>query len=88
MILGVRDLAVRYEGTRTVHAVNGVSFDVREGEIFGLVGESGCGKSATLRAMIGLLPKSAQVTGEVRFHGDDLVAIGGPARRQHCHSRS
>ena len=74
-VLAVRDLAVRYEGTRTVHAVNGVSFDVRAGEIFGLVGESGCGKSATLRAMIGLLPKSAQVTGEVRFHGDDLVAM-------------
>jgi oligopeptide/dipeptide ABC transporter ATP-binding protein len=74
-VLAVRDLAVRYEGARTVHAVNGVSFDVGGGEIFGLVGESGCGKSATLRAMIGLLPKSAQVTGEVRFHGDDLVAM-------------
>ncbi len=74
-VLAVRDLAVRYDGTRTVHAVNGVSFDVRSGEIFGLVGESGCGKSATLRAMIGLLPGSAHVTGEARFHGDDLVTM-------------
>jgi peptide/nickel transport system ATP-binding protein len=75
LVLAVRDLQVRYEGTRTVHAVNGVSFAVGAGEIFGLVGESGCGKSATLRAMIGLLPKSAHVAGEVRFHGDDLLAM-------------
>jgi oligopeptide/dipeptide ABC transporter ATP-binding protein len=74
-VLAVRDLRVRYEGARTVHAVNGVSFDVGAGEIFGLVGESGCGKSATLRAMIGLLPRSAQVSGEVRFRGADLVAM-------------
>jgi len=73
-VVAVRDLRVRYDGTRTVHAVNGVSFDVGAGEIFGLVGESGCGKSATLRALIGLLPKTAQVSGEVRFHGEDLVA--------------
>jgi oligopeptide/dipeptide ABC transporter ATP-binding protein len=74
-VLEVRDLRVRYDGSRTVHAVNGVSFDVRAGEIFGLVGESGCGKSATLRAMIGLVPASARVTGEVRFDGADLVAM-------------
>jgi len=75
-VLAVRDLRVRYDGTRTVHAVNGVSFDVGAGEIFGLVGESGCGKSATLRALIGLLPKTAHVGGEVRFRGADLVAMG------------
>jgi peptide/nickel transport system ATP-binding protein/oligopeptide transport system ATP-binding protein len=74
-VLAVRDLRVRYDGTRTVHAVNGVSFDVGAGEIFGLVGESGCGKSATLRALIGLLPKTAHVAGEVRFRGADLVAM-------------
>jgi oligopeptide/dipeptide ABC transporter ATP-binding protein len=73
--LAVSDLRVRYDGTRTVHAVNGVSFDVGASEIFGLVGESGCGKSATLRALIGLLPKTAHVGGEVRFRGSDLVAM-------------
>lgn len=76
-VLSVRDLRVRYvTAQRTVHAVNGVSFDVRQGEIFGLVGESGCGKSATLRALIGLLPKpAAQVEGHVLYGDDDLVTM-------------
>lgn len=57
--------------TQYVRAVDDVSFQIEQGEIFGLVGESGCGKTTTGRLAIGLLPPSA---GEVYFHGKPLVA--------------
>jgi peptide/nickel transport system ATP-binding protein len=57
-----------------VRAVDGVSFDVAPGQVVGLVGESGCGKSVTSLAIMGLLPKRAvEVGGEVLFEGDDLL---------------
>jgi oligopeptide/dipeptide ABC transporter ATP-binding protein len=76
-LLRVADLHVRFENAhRVVHAVDGVSFSLRRGEIFGLVGESGCGKSATLRSLIGLLPDgSAQTAGHVYYEGRDLVGL-------------
>ena len=69
--------------SRVVHAVNGVSFDVNEGEVFSLVGESGCGKSTTARTVIKLLePKSGQVI----FGGQDITHLSPkemlPVRRQ------
>jgi peptide/nickel transport system ATP-binding protein/oligopeptide transport system ATP-binding protein len=74
-LLDVRDLRVEIPLTRgTVHAVQGASFTVEAGQALGLVGESGCGKSMTLRAILGLLPHPGQITGgEVRFEGDDLA---------------
>ncbi|MSU89152.1 ATP-binding cassette domain-containing protein [Rhodobacteraceae bacterium 2CG4] len=75
-ILEVRDLAAVYR-TRdaVVHAVNGVSFTLGRGEVLGLVGESGAGKSAAMLALLGLLPaRSASVVGgQVLFDGDDLL---------------
>jgi len=80
-ILEVRDLRVEIPLTRgTVHAVQSASFTVEPGQALGLVGESGCGKSMTLRAILGLLPQPGHITGgEIRFEGDDL-ANAGPKR--------
>jgi peptide/nickel transport system ATP-binding protein/oligopeptide transport system ATP-binding protein len=74
-ILEVRDLRVEIPLTRgTVHAVQSASFTVEAGQALGLVGESGCGKSMTLRAILGLLPHPGHITGgEIRFEGDDLA---------------
>jgi oligopeptide/dipeptide ABC transporter ATP-binding protein len=77
-LLSVRDLEVKFITRRaTVHAVNGISFDLDEGETLGIVGESGCGKSVSSLAMLGILPKPAgRVTGgEVRFEGHDLLTM-------------
>jgi oligopeptide/dipeptide ABC transporter ATP-binding protein len=77
-LLSVEDLIVRFrthEGT--IHAVNGVSFEVESGETLGLVGESGCGKSVTNLAIMRLLPKPAGRIegGSVMFDGLDLVNL-------------
>ncbi|MEU6348794.1 ABC transporter ATP-binding protein [Streptomyces sp. NPDC047072] len=61
-LLSVRDLRIAFDG---VEAVRGVSFDVHAREVFALVGESGAGKSLTARALLGMLPKEATVTGTV-----------------------
>ena len=58
-----------------VHAVDGVSFDINRGETLGLVGESGCGKSITALALMGLLPDSAVVSGSIRLEGSELVGL-------------
>lgn len=72
-MIEVRDLRVRFgQGASLVHAVDGVSFSVREGETFGLVGESGCGKSTVLRALCGLNP---DWTGEVSIAGAALARV-------------
>jgi oligopeptide/dipeptide ABC transporter ATP-binding protein len=74
-ILEVRDLRVELPLSRgTVRAVEGASFAVAPGQAFGLVGESGCGKSMTLRAIMGLLPRPGHIVGgQVLFDGEDLV---------------
>jgi peptide/nickel transport system permease protein len=79
VLLAVRDLSIAF-GDTTV--VDGVTFDVHAGETVGLVGESGCGKSVTALAALGLLPENGQVTGgAVMFDGVDLAAGGARAYR-------
>jgi oligopeptide transport system ATP-binding protein len=77
-LLSIHDLVVRFRThDGTVYAVNGVSFDLDEGETLGLVGESGCGKSVTNLAVMRLLPKPAGKIegGEVIFEGQDLLSL-------------
>ncbi|WP_287933065.1 ABC transporter permease subunit, partial [Arthrobacter sp.] len=74
VILEVKDLSIRFPGRYGDTAiVDKVSFTVREGETMGLVGESGCGKSITSLAVMGLLPKTAEVTGSIKFDGKELL---------------
>jgi oligopeptide transport system ATP-binding protein len=90
-ILAVRDLCVYFElradgwlsGKRVLRAVDGVSFDVEQGETLGVVGESGCGKSTLARAVLGLVPVTS---GEVRFSGRNLAGLdAGQMREQRRH---
>jgi oligopeptide transport system ATP-binding protein len=77
-LLSVRDLEVKFFTRRaTINAVNGISFDLEPGETLGIVGESGCGKSVSSLAMLGILPKPAgRVTGgEVLFEDRDLLKL-------------
>jgi oligopeptide/dipeptide ABC transporter ATP-binding protein len=76
-LLAVEDLGVRFATARgTIHAVNGISFDVAPGETLGIVGESGCGKSVSALALLGILPRSGRVvSGSARFGGRDLLAM-------------
>ncbi|MDQ8728674.1 ABC transporter ATP-binding protein [Bradyrhizobium sp. LHD-71] len=75
-LVEVENLNVRFTGERTVHAINGVSFSLGEGEVLGLLGESGSGKSVTLRALMRLLPKKRTViNGSIRVAGRDVLAL-------------
>jgi peptide/nickel transport system ATP-binding protein len=84
-LLDVEDLSVTFarRGQRTVRAVDGVSFSVDAGEVVGLVGESGCGKSVTSLALMGLLPRQRGVTigGRAVFDGTDLLGLSTRAMR-------
>src|SRR4051794_29474258 len=74
-LLEVRDLQTRFHTRRgVVNAVNRTSFTIERGEFVGIVGETGCGKSVTVRSIIGLVPRPGQVVGgEVLFDGEDLL---------------
>jgi oligopeptide transport system ATP-binding protein len=77
-LLDVRDLTTRfYTKNGVVQAVNGVSFTVQEEEIVGIVGESGCGKSVTMRSIMRLIPQPPGKieSGEVYFEGKDLLTL-------------
>ncbi len=73
-LIAVTDLRVQLNTPRgPADAVRGVSFALERGETLGLVGESGCGKSITALALLGLVPERAVVTGSIRFDGEELV---------------
>jgi oligopeptide transport system ATP-binding protein len=87
-LVRIRDLKVHFPISRgvilqkqvgAVKAVDGVSFDVMRGETLGLVGESGCGKSTTGRAILQLLKPTA---GQVQFEGEDLIRLKGESLRK------
>lgn len=72
-VLKVDDLIVEYGGRAGIRAVDGVSFQIAPGEVLALVGESGCGKSSTARAVIGMEKKAG---GEVEYHGSPVQPLG------------
>ncbi len=76
------DLRVRFgAGRDAVEAVRGVSLQVMPGEVLCLLGESGSGKSVSMRALMRLLPPQARIEGGVRVEGRDVMALSGPALR-------
>ena len=80
-LLQVRDLRVTFvTPDRTVHAVNGVSFDVKRGETLGILGESGSGKSVTLRSILRLHPEHrTRWSGSIRLEGEEVLEMGSRA---------
>src|SRR3974377_2600301 len=75
-LVDIKGLNIRFTGERTVHAVNDLSLTLGEGEVLGLLGESGSGKSVTLRALMRLLPKKrTQISGSIRVLGRDVLAL-------------
>jgi peptide/nickel transport system ATP-binding protein len=79
-VLQVEDLTVRFRRRGTdVPAVNGASFSLRAGETMTILGESGSGKSVSLKALMGLLPEYAQVSGKVWLNGNEILGLPAAA---------
>lgn len=79
-LLKIENLSVRYGGSKYL-AVDSVSFDVQRGEVVGIVGESGSGKTSVGLAVLGVLPRSARVTGAITFEDRQLVGLDEDAYR-------
>ena len=84
-MLEVQDLVTRFDTANgTVQAVNGISFSLEEGEIIGVVGESGCGKSVSMRSIMRILPEPpARIErGRIMFQGTDLLSLSQEEMRR------
>lgn len=83
-LLSVRDLHVTFvTRERTVHAVNGVSFDLKRGEVLSILGESGSGKSVSLRAVQRLLPaRRTRISGSIQVDGEEVLEMDGSRLRK------
>jgi peptide/nickel transport system ATP-binding protein len=83
-LVEIENLSVRFHGERTVHAVNGVSLTLKAGETLGILGESGSGKSVTLKTLLRLLPENrTQIGGGVHVDGTDVLKLEGRALADH-----
>ena len=82
-LLQVNNLSVQLQTQRgPAMAVRGVNFSLERGDTLGLVGESGCGKSITAMALMGLLPDNAITTGSIRFEQQELIGLNDAALRK------
>lgn len=83
-LLSVKDLSVTFAApSGLLHPVRGISFEVKSRETLGIIGESGCGKSVTADALMGLLPaRTSRVGGEVSLNGQPLLSLSDEARRR------
>ncbi len=83
IVLEVENLTVQFRTEEgLVQAVRGVDIDVRAGETLGIVGESGSGKSVTMLAVMGLLPRTARITGSIRLRGQEIMAMSTKEARR------
>lgn len=81
-LIEVDNLHLKFVGDRINHALNGVSFTVSEGEIFGLLGESGSGKSVLLRTLMRLFPeRKTQISGSIKIAGRDALTMNSKELR-------
>src|SRR3984893_18367221 len=79
----VENLAVRFhQRDRTIYAVNGVSFRLARGEVLGILGESGSGKTVTLRSLMRLLPHNCAIGGRVVLDGEDVTVASESRLRE------
>lgn len=76
-LIDIQDLCIEFQTSAgTVHAVDHVSFDIKKGEVFALVGESGCGKSTTAMGIMQLIKKPGRIAGgAIHFDGKDLLKL-------------
>jgi peptide/nickel transport system ATP-binding protein len=77
-LVDIRNLSVRFNGARTVHAINDLTLTLQQGETLALLGESGSGKSVTLKTLLRLLPpKRTQIDGAIEVNGTDVLTLSG-----------
>ncbi|MBM4129147.1 MAG: ABC transporter ATP-binding protein [Nitrospira sp.] len=82
-LLEVRTLDISFRSTNgSIKVVSDLNFSIEEAEVFGLVGESGCGKTLTALSIMGILPHNALAEGEVLFKGKDLLKLDGESMRR------
>jgi oligopeptide/dipeptide ABC transporter ATP-binding protein len=82
-LLDIRDLHIYFRSaSNPVEVVSGLNFGIEESEIFGLAGESGCGKSITALSIMGILPRNAFAKGQIFFKGRDLLTLDEESKRR------
>ncbi|MBS1112528.1 MAG: oligopeptide/dipeptide transporter, ATPase subunit, partial [Nitrospirae bacterium] len=83
LLLTVKDLTISFSsGNSAVKVVSGLNLQIEEAQVFGLVGESGCGKSLTALSIMGILPHNASTEGEIVFKGNNLLRIDKESMRR------
>src|SRR4030065_2062687 len=82
-LLTLRDLAISFSsGNSAIKVVSGLNLEIEEAQVFGLVGESGCGKSLTALSIMGILPHNAFAEGEINFKGNNLLKLDRESMRR------